>query len=139
MLPAQRRGEGKQLGGHRLARGTEMGERVCQVCRVPVDNRGDDEVQARGAELLRLGALLADPPLVEGADHLGRRMPLLALVQAGMAAPAKVRTFQPVQHEQRPLDAAELLQCQIEMVLAPIGCKHPAKNENMVRAPPVSV
>jgi hypothetical protein len=38
-----------------------------------------------------------------------------------LAAPAKVGTFQPVQHEQRPLDAAELLQCQIELALAPIG------------------
>ena len=65
---------------------------------VPVDDSGDDEVQARGAELLRLGASLADPPLMEGANHLGQRMTLLALVQAGMAAPAQVRTFQPVQH-----------------------------------------
>ena len=50
-------------------------------------------------------------------------MPLLALVQPGMAAPAQFRTFQPVQHEQRSLDAAEFLQCQIELVLTPIGRK----------------
>jgi len=87
VLPAQWRGVGEQLGRHHLPGRTQMRDGVRQVGRIPVDDSGDDKVQARGAELLRLCASLRDASLPECADHLGQRMSLLALVQAGMAAP----------------------------------------------------
>ena len=51
-----------------------MGKSICQICRVPIDDRGDDEVQARGPEQPCLCTSLGDPPLVKCADHLGQRM-----------------------------------------------------------------
>jgi hypothetical protein len=47
--------------------------------------------------------------LLEGADDLGEGVTLLALVQAGLAASPQLRAFEPVEHEQRALDAAEFL------------------------------
>ena len=44
---------------------------------VPEDDRGDDEVEPRGAKLLRVGAAIGDPALLE--DDLSERMALLVL------------------------------------------------------------
>jgi hypothetical protein len=38
--------------------------------------------------LLRLGTALSDPTLVEGANFLSQKVPLFALVQPGVTAPA---------------------------------------------------
>jgi hypothetical protein len=39
------------------------------------------------------------------------------LVQASLATPAQGRALQPVEHEDRPLDTADLAKCEVELVL----------------------
>jgi hypothetical protein len=51
---------------------------VRHVGRVPPDDGGDHQVQARSAVLLSVAGPLGDPPLAEGADRLRQRVPLLA-------------------------------------------------------------
>jgi hypothetical protein len=63
-------------------------------------------------------ASISDAALLEGADHLGQSVALLALVQSRLAMLSKLRRFEPVQHEEGPLDAPEFLQGEIELVLA---------------------
>jgi hypothetical protein len=79
VLPAQRCCVAQQRVGHHLACRALMRDGVGDVGGVPVDNGGDDEVQPRRPKLLRLGATVRDPALLEGADDLGEGMMLLAL------------------------------------------------------------
>ncbi len=85
--------------GCRFSCCAQMGDGIGNVGGIPENDRGDDEVEAGGAKLLRLGAAIGDPALLEGADDLREGMTLLALVEAGMAAPAQFRTFEPIEHE----------------------------------------
>ena len=48
-------------------------------------------------------------------------MTLLALVEPGMAASAQFRAFEPLAHEQRAFDPLQLLECEVELVLAAVG------------------
>ena len=63
-------GVGEPLVRHDLAGGAEVYDRIGHVGRVPKDDRGDKEVQPRGPVLLRLGAAVRDPSLLERADSL---------------------------------------------------------------------
>ena len=76
---------------------------------VPIDDRGNDQIEARCAILLRLMASVDDAALAECVDRSRQGMALLAVVEAGMASPAQIGIFEPVQHEQRPLDLADFL------------------------------
>jgi hypothetical protein len=118
---------GQQFGGRGLASAAEVIEGIGQIGRVPVDDRGDHQVQARGAELLRVLAAIGDAPLLEGADDLGERVALLALVQTRLAELPELRRFQPIQHEQGALDPAQLLQSKIELILA-LECRQPLQH-----------
>ena len=82
---------GRALRRHRLFSRTEMGDGVGDVGGVPEHDRGDDEVEAGGAKLLRLGIAVRNPALFEGADDLREETTLLALVEPGMAALAQFR------------------------------------------------
>ena len=88
---------GEPCIGHRLFSRTEMGDGVGDVGGVPEHDRGDDEVEAGGTKLLRLGTAVGNPALFEGADDLREEMTLLALVEPGMAASAQFRDFEPVE------------------------------------------
>ena len=61
------------------------------------------------------------PALFEGADDLREEMTLLAVVEPGMAASAQFRAFEPVEHEPRAFDLPQLLECEVELVLAAVG------------------
>lgn len=52
-----------------------------------MDDRGDEQVQSRGAVLLGLGPAIGDPALLEGADRLGQGVTLLPFVQPDVTAP----------------------------------------------------
>ena len=52
--------------GRRLSYRTQVGHGIGDIGGVPEDNRGDDEVEPRGTKLLRLGAAIGDPALLEG-------------------------------------------------------------------------
>src|SRR3546814_5936471 len=54
---------------------------------VPIDDGGDDQVEARCAILLGFMAAINDAPLPECVDRLRQCMALLAVVEAGMATP----------------------------------------------------
>lgn len=57
-----------------------MPDGVADVGRVPVDDRGDDEVQPGGAVLQGLMGAVDHPALAERADRLRQHMALFALV-----------------------------------------------------------
>ena len=74
-------------------RSCTVGDGVGDIGGVPEHDRGDDEVEAGGAKLLRLGAAVGDPALLEGADDLREGVALLAFVEAGVAAPTQFLGF----------------------------------------------
>jgi len=68
---------GEPCIGHRLFSRTEMGDGVGDVGGVPEHDRGDDEVEAGGTKLLRLGNSPGIRSLRQCARKLARsRMPL---------------------------------------------------------------
>src|SRR5215831_20431520 len=113
--------------GYRFSYRTQVGHGIGNIGGVPEDDRGDNEVEPGGAKLLRFGAAIADPALLEGADDLRKGMALFALVEPGVAAPAQFGALQPVEHEQRAFDAPQLLERQIELVLPAIGRELPQR------------
>jgi hypothetical protein len=113
----------EQRFGHHLACGAQVCHGIGDVGRVPVDDRGDDQVQPRCPVLLRLGAAVCDPTLLEGADDLREEMTLFGLVQAGVAASTQCQAFQPVEREQGAFDPPQFLERQVELVLSVVGCK----------------
>jgi hypothetical protein len=62
---------GEQFVGDDFALGTQMGHGIGKIGRVPIDDGRDDEIEARGAELLRFMGAIGNPALLEGADSLG--------------------------------------------------------------------
>ena len=88
---------GEPCIGRQLFSRTEMGDGVGDVGGVPEHDRGDDEVEAGGTKLLRLGTAVGNPvgnrALFEGADDLREEMTLLALVELGMSASARFSSF----------------------------------------------
>jgi hypothetical protein len=54
-------------------------------------------------------------------DGTGKRVPGLALVEAGLDTPAQFRVFHPLQHEKRTLDSADLAQSGVQAVLARVA------------------
>ena len=51
-------------------------------------------------------AAVDDTALAEGVDRLRQGMALFAVVESGMASPTQIGVFEPVEHEQRPLNLA---------------------------------
>src|SRR4029078_8091372 len=96
VLPAEGRRMGEPIVGRRFFGHAQMRDGVGDVGGVPERDRGDNEVEGGGAKLLSLRAAVGDQALLEGADDLRQGMTLLALVEAGMAAPAQFRAFEPV-------------------------------------------
>ena len=111
----QRRRLGQQFSRHGLSLCAHVVDGISQVGRVPIDDGRDHQVEAGGTELLSVLSPVCDAALLEGADHLGQRMALLAFVQASLAKLPKLRRFQPIQHEQRALNAPQLLQRKIKL------------------------
>jgi len=110
MLPTDRGSVGEQCGIGHLADRPQILDGIGDVGGVPVDDRGDDQIQSGRAILQRLVGPVDDPPLTERADRLHQDVTLLALVEACLAAPTKIGVFQPVEHEEGPLDAADFLE-----------------------------
>jgi hypothetical protein len=111
----------QQLFGRILADRAKVCDRIGNIGRVPVDDRGDDEVQARGSELLRFVRTISDAALLERANGLRQEVALLRLVEACLATPAQRGAFQPVEHEDCAPNPANLAKCEVELVLTLIG------------------
>ena len=74
---------------------------------VPVCNGGDEQVEARRSVLLVLQGTVREASLPIGVDCISQGVPGLSLVQSGLAGAAQFGQFQPVEYEQRPLNATE--------------------------------
>jgi MFS family permease len=98
----------QQLVGRRLAGRAEVGDRVGDVGRVPIDDGGDDEVETRRPKLLRFMRTIGDSALLEGADRLREKVALLGFVEASLTSATEGRTLQPIEHKQSPLDTTNL-------------------------------
>ena len=121
MVPTHWRCVHEQFIGHVFTCVAEVRHGVGYICRVPIHDGGDDEIEARGAELLRFMGAVRNPTLLEGANRAGQLVPLLAFVEPRLTAAAQSGAFQPIQHEQCPLDPAHFLQGKIELILAFVG------------------
>jgi hypothetical protein len=85
VLPTDRGSVGEQFARNRLAERARMSDSIGDVRRIPINDRRDDEVEARGSILLRFVGALGYVSLTESADCLDERVALLAFVQAGVA------------------------------------------------------
>lgn len=90
---------------------------------VPVCNGCDEQVKARCSVLLVLEGTVRKASLAIGVNCISQSVPGLSLVQTGLAGAAQFWLFQPVECEQRPLDATEFAKGEVELVLPTIGGK----------------
>ena len=97
------------------------GDGAFQVHGVPEDDGGDDQVKAAGAIALVLEAAVAQVALPVEEDRTGESVPSFAFVEADLNTPSQLGVFHPLQHEKRPLDAADFAQRGVEAVLARIA------------------
>ena len=95
-----------------------MRNRPLHVDRVPIHDRRDHQIEAGGAIALVLERAVGDPTLPVHVDAVRQEMPGLALVEAVLTAVAQLGAFEPVLGEERPLDPADLLQRQVQPVVA---------------------
>ena len=123
MLPAQR-GQVLQLGViDGLAVATQGVRGPFQIDSVPQHDGGSHQVQAAGPVALLLETAVADFAQAVEEHGAGQRVARLALVQPGMHAAAQLDALQPVQDEQRALDASQLAQRHSQAVLAGIAAE----------------
>ena len=92
-----------------------------QIDGIPIGYRRDQQVQTRCPIYLVLNRPVREPTLAVGIDGGGEGMACFSLVEAGLAGPAQVGLLKPVEREQRPLNAAEFGQREIQPVLAFVG------------------
>jgi hypothetical protein len=63
MAPSYGRCVCQEFVGHDFAIGAEVGDGICDIGRVPIDDGGYDEIKAGGAELLGLVGPVGDAAL----------------------------------------------------------------------------
>lgn len=94
--------------GDVLSLRTQESNGPLHVDRVPEDDGGHDEVETAGPVLLGFLRPVANAAQAMEADGAGQCVAGFAFVQLGRGLATKGRVFQPVQGEERPLDAADL-------------------------------
>jgi len=99
---------GEHIVGDVFIDGQKEGCGLDVVCRVPVNDYRDHEVEAGGAKLLGVISPVADPTPLEGADGLSQLAAALPIIEARLTSEAKHWAFQPVQREQNRLHLAHL-------------------------------
>lgn len=123
MLPSQGRQMAQEFIWDVFSRGVQGIDGPLHINSVPEDDRGHDKVETAGAMLLVLRCPVADAAKAVKADGAGKRVAGLAFVQFSRGLAAERRVFQPVQGEQRPLDAPDLTQRQGQPVLPRVGAE----------------
>jgi hypothetical protein len=73
VLPGERGRVGEQFGGDLTPMLPKVVDGLGQVGRVPIDDGGNHQVQARSPELLGVWTAIGNASLLERADHLSRR------------------------------------------------------------------
>ena len=82
---------GQQIVGNRRSLRAQLPDGTVEIDRVPVDNGGGDEAQARRAEALVFEGAVSNFPLTMEEHRAPQRVAGLALVETGMAALAQRR------------------------------------------------
>ena len=106
MLPTQRRQVPQQPFIDTMAVAAQRVRRPLQVDRVPQHDGRRHQVEAAGLVALLLETVVADFAQAVEEHGTGQRVAGFALVQPGMHAAAQFHALQPVQDEQRALDAS---------------------------------
>ena len=119
VIPAQRRDVPEQARLRQLAPPSQVVCGFVHVQGVPVHDRGDDQVQGHDALLLSVVRPVSDAALGMGEHRARQCVACLALVQTRLALHAQLRIFDPVQHEQRALDAPDFAERKVECTRGP--------------------
>lgn len=98
----------EHVGRHRAALTLEVPHDGLKVGRVPQHDCARDEVERARAMALSLNSLVANPTCTMEEDRPLERVLRLALVQFADRAAAFLGLFNPVEHEQRALNPADL-------------------------------
>ncbi|KDK90481.1 hypothetical protein AF31_05569 [Klebsiella pneumoniae CHS 75] len=118
MLPTERRQVLQQRVINGMAVATQRVRSPFQIDRVPQHDGSRYQIEAASPVALLLETAVADFTQAVEKHCPGQRIARLALVQAGMHAAAQFHALQPVQDEQRALDAAQLAERHGQAVLA---------------------
>src|SRR5688572_10277600 len=116
---------GQQIVVNVFILATERLDRAPKVDCIPQDNCRDNQVETAGAMLLAFIPAVMYPAKAVKADGAGQRVAGFALVQFGGSLAAKSRIIEPIESEQRPLDAPNFAKRQGKAVLPRIGTKTP--------------
>lgn len=123
MFPVRGRQELQDSGVGQLARLARGLGHSFQVDSIPQHDDGRHKVQTAGAVPLLLEGPVAYFAQPVDEDLPGQRIVRLALVQPGVHASAQFDVLEPVQDEQRVLDAAQFAQLDRQTVLARVAAK----------------
>ncbi len=113
---------------------TQRVRRSLQIDRVPQHDGRCHQVEAAGPVALLLETAVADFTQAVEEHGAGQRVAGFALVQPGMHAAAQLDALQPVQDEQRALDAPQLAQGHGQAVLAWVAAEFPEHQRSRHRA-----
>ena len=121
MRPAERGGVRQKIGRDGELRTLALRDGLAQAGCVPVDDDCSQQVERGHPKMLALSRPVADFSLSADPQSVLQRVVRLALVEADLDAALHVGVQDPFDHEQRPLDAADLAQGDGKVVLAGIG------------------
>ena len=123
MLPAERRQVLKQRVIDGMAVAAQSVRCPFQIDRVPQHDGRRHQIETAGPVALLLETAVADFAQAVEEHGTGQRVARLALVQPGMHAAAQLDALQPVQDEQRALDATQLAKGDGQAVLARVAAE----------------
>jgi len=89
VLPSERGDVGQQIIGNRRSLRAQLLDGTIEIDRVPMNNGGGDEAQARCAEALVFECAVANFSLAMEEHRAAQRVAGLALVETGVAALAQ--------------------------------------------------
>ena len=112
---------GKQVRWWSFTGLSQPSDDLSELPSVPVDDDGGKEVQAGDPVVLRLGRPIADLTASVEADGTLERMMGLTFVEPHLRPSLEVGVAQPVEDEDRSLEAADFAQGKCKAVLAGIG------------------
>ena len=110
VLPAERGDVGEQIVADGLAPGAQFGCGAAEIDGVPQDHGGDGEIEAGRPVFLIFEGPVADFAEAMKEHRPGERVARLALVEAGVGPPPQRRVADPVEGEERALQAPDLPQ-----------------------------
>lgn len=106
-----------------FAGGDLLGHDLSEFPGVPIDYYGGQQVKACNPVFLTFGRTVSDFTAPFEADCAFQRVMCFAFVETDLDATLQINIAQPVEHEDRALQAEDFPQCQRQAVLAWIGCQ----------------